>query len=87
MNSQTRFLIILMAALGLSIYNGVALRAQAHTNCARIETLKSYSEQAIVRAQKTLPTLRYYRHNRRELARTLELLQIQRVQFRPSRCR
>lgn len=62
------------------------IAAQSHRNCLAVEHLKSYAYASALRAQKTLPTLAYYRQNPEDLRKALVEVAEQIKFFAPHRC-
>ena len=83
-------LVVSLVALGFA----VSYRANqnnrfadlAHHNCLAIEHLKSYAYHAALRAEKTLPTLAYYREHPNELQVALDQVRDQKKFFAPNSC-
>ena len=76
-----------VAAGGGAIFSGI--RSQKETNkaiCLALNRENGYIHSAILRGEKTLPTLSYYKSHPRELGEQLAELRQEEIQFRPVHC-
>jgi hypothetical protein len=59
---------------------------QAYLACKRVQSLQQYATATIVRSEKTLPTLAYYRAHPKELAAQMGNIEESKKAFAPVSC-
>lgn len=64
----------------------VVTSSTARTECLKVEAVKAYIEDSILRGEKTLPTLAYYKEHPIELGVALSELRRERGEFAPAAC-
>lgn len=86
-NRSLKFILILATvAVALIVFNIASTIAVGQYNCHQINHLNSYNLAAIKRAEKTLPTIAYYKKHPAELAVQQKYLHEQESNFSPIAC-
>lgn len=88
MNLHSPKLILTMIGLAvvLLLFNIASGLAVGQYNCDQINHLKAYNLESIKRAEKSLPTIAYYREHPVELQRQMRLLKDAEGHFQPTHC-
>lgn len=80
------FYCAVVLCLVFSIYAAYQSNYKSYQNCKRVEVLKSYAYDTVVRSQKTLPLSAYYIEHPEELRSQLNNLAAEKMFFAPKIC-
>lgn len=80
------FYIAVGLCLVFSIYASYQANHRAYQGCRRIEVLKSYAYDSVIRSQHTLPLSAYYLAHPEELRDVMKNLALQKDNFSPKTC-
>jgi len=69
-----------------AIYTLVQQQGTDHKICVQVQQNKSYIYNSIIRSEKTLPTISYYKHHPDELTNQLKLIREAKADFVPKKC-
>ena len=84
---QTKMILILgIFAVVLIIFNIFSTQAIGQYNCHTIQKQNEYIVQSTQRAEKSLPTISYYREHPSELQAQMKILKAQEKRFQPVPC-
>lgn len=78
--------ILCAAAVGISVTDIMLRRNDLHRHCLAMQHLERYAYQSALRAEKTLPTLAYYKQHPDELRNALAQTRDQARFFTPEKC-